>query len=139
MKAKAGTFFGILLVAIAPRVHADEADKKLAAQAFAVLKQHCATCHHGPKPTSDVQDFEVLDRASLIKKRVEGNYKTYYLVFPKNLDKSYLWQRVGVEGSMPPMDRKDRPTAADKDVLKKWIEAGAPDFPKAESKRDVRH
>ena len=56
------------------------------------------------------------------------------LVVPKDLDKSYLWQRAGVEGSMPPMKVKDRPTDDDKAVLKKWIEAGAPDFLKEEKK-----
>jgi mono/diheme cytochrome c family protein len=111
-----------------PALWADDADKKLAEQAYKVLETNCARCHHGPNPKSNVEDYDVLDRASLIKQRFDEDKKPYVYVAPKDVKKSLIAQRV-TEGSMPPQKVKIRPTDAEKVALKKWIEAGAPPFP----------
>jgi len=50
-------------------------------------------------------------------------------------DASLVWQRAGVKKDMPPGSNA-KPTAAELDILKKWIEAGAP-FPAAERRKFV--
>jgi hypothetical protein len=114
---------------------AAEEDAKLARQAYSVLKKHCAACHTGAKPKSRVADYDVLSHASLTKARKDDDDKPYRLIVPKDLKQSALWERVGVDGTMPPMKVKTRPSAEDKAVLKKWIEAGAPAFPKAKEEK----
>jgi hypothetical protein len=105
-------------------------DKDLAKKAFQVLNNYCARCHHGPKPKSEVEDYDVLDRASLTKARRDEDKNPFAYITPKDPKKSLIWKRVS-EGSMPPQKVKMRPSEADKEVLKKWIEAGAPPFPPA--------
>jgi hypothetical protein len=124
-------FLGLLGL-LAPAGRAQE-DKNLGNQAFRVLNTYCARCHHGPKPKSNVEDYDVLDRASLIKERRDEDKNPFAYITPKDPKKSLIWKRVA-EGSMPPQKVKERPSEADKEILKKWIEAGAPPFPPTSKK-----
>jgi hypothetical protein len=103
----------VLLVPV--RAAADHTE--LAQQAYSVLKQYCYPCHG---IDFKAPGFNVLDRDILLSMH-EDNEQPY--VVPGNPDKSYLWQRLGVQADMPPSSKK--PTDAEKQLVKKWIEAGA--------------
>lgn len=92
----------------------------LANQGFGILKKYCYRCHG---IDFKVPGYNVLDRTILVA-RHDKDEPPY--VTPGDPEKSLLWQRVGVEKDMPPSGAK--PTDAEKLLLKRWIEAGAP-FP----------
>ncbi len=95
----------------------------LAAEARTILKQHCHRCHAGPGSKGGKADF--LNRADLLlNDRVQ----------PGNPDDSYLLERI-ISGEMPPPGEKPRPVADDIAAMKKWIEAGAAEFPAADKTR----
>jgi serine/threonine-protein kinase len=96
----------------------------LALKARKVLKQHCHACHKGDGSESGYR-FDALDHAGML--RDLGDEKAV-LVAGKP-DQSRVWLRAGVTKTMPPRSVKDRPSAADLETLRKWIEAGAPAFP----------
>ena len=109
----------LLALALATgELSAQAEDRKLAADARAVLEKFCSRCHGDTKQSGDL---DVRDHKILVAPR--GPEETY--VKPKEPAKSYLWQRID-SGDMPPANAK-QPTPADKAVLKKWIEAGAPE------------
>jgi serine/threonine-protein kinase len=97
-----------------------EPDRAVAEQGIALLKKYCHRCHG---IDFKVPHFNVLDRAGLVASR--GKDEPAYVV-PGKPQESYLWQRVSVDEDMPPKGTK--PNAEEKEVLKKWIVAGAP-FP----------
>jgi mono/diheme cytochrome c family protein len=105
-----------------------ETNEELALQARGVLKQHCYRCHHGEG--SDGGEFDVLKDATLTAKPADGE-KPYVLAGKP--DQSYLLQRLE-KNAMPPKAIRERPTDADKAIIRKWISAGAPAFPAAESR-----
>ncbi|MBX9627517.1 MAG: DUF1549 domain-containing protein [Gemmataceae bacterium] len=72
-----------------------------------VLASHCLSCHSGPKPKGDL---DLSRKAGALAAVVAGQP-----------DDSPLWQRVAAD-EMPP--KKPLP-AADRAVLKAWVEAGA--------------
>ena len=102
----------------------------IAVRARTVLKQHCARCHHGNG--SEGGDFDVLKDKTMTADRVGD--KPY--VIPGKPSESYLLQRVE-RGSMPPKSISNRPSAADKAALRRWIETGAPAFPATEARPHV--
>jgi serine/threonine protein kinase len=95
-------------------------EKDLAVKAHGLLKKYCYRCH-GVR--FEVPGFNVLDHDVLVANR--GAEETPYVVSGKP-DESALWDRVGVEEDMPPANPK--PSAADRALIGRWIEAGAP-FP----------
>jgi serine/threonine-protein kinase len=97
-------------------------DPELARHARAILKTYCYRCH-GVR--FEVPGYDVLDRDVLVARRGEDE-PTY--VVPGQPEASYLWQRVGVDRDMPPSGPK--PSDAERAVIARWIEAGAP-FPQA--------
>jgi serine/threonine-protein kinase len=103
-------------------------DPKLAQQGYEFLNKYCARCHG---IDFKVPKLNVLDRDILLAKNKDGDP---YLT-PGQPDKSQLWQRVGVDKDMPKGLKKPKPQEID--LLKKWIEAGAP-FPGAEEKRTFK-
>jgi Planctomycete cytochrome C len=100
-----------------PPLPAKIPEAQLAAQGVQFLKTYCYRCHG---IDFKVPRFNVLDRAGLVAKRDKEEQP--YVVPGKPLD-SQVWQRVGVDEDMPPRGKK--PSAAEKDLLKKWIAAGA--------------
>jgi serine/threonine-protein kinase len=140
--------FAVAIFLVAPWSGARSAepeDGKLGAQAFGFLKKYCAECHHGPKPASGVKNYDVLDYDNLTQKRTKGG-KDVFLVKAgakgkEALEMSRVWQRAGVEkqagadGDMPPDDASAKPTDKEREeVLRKWLEAGAPAWPKEAAK-----
>jgi serine/threonine-protein kinase len=120
----------------AARAQAPDADPKaLALQARAVLRQYCHRCHHGPG--SEGGDFDMLTVETLTVPR-DGE-KPH--VIPGRPADSYLFQRMALrkngQGDMPPKAVPERPADADKAVVKKWIESGAPAFPATEGRSYV--
>ena len=119
MKTRYLLAFVFILSGAPAFVRAADPDPKLAGEAYTILKKYCAKCHHD---TFKVQDYDVLDY-----KLLTGGGSTY--IVPGKLDKSDLWDRVGVKGDMPPEKVTVRPSNEEKEVLKKWIEAGAAPWP----------
>jgi serine/threonine-protein kinase len=103
---------------------------QLAARARGVLKQHCQRCHG---LTFEVEGFDVLDHKVLTAPR-DGDRR---YVEPGKPEASLLFQRLAVRNNMPPRNVRERPSDEDKDVIRRWIEAGAPPFPVAEPRRFV--
>ena len=95
------------------------AEEDLAQQAHAVLKKHCYRCHGAD---FKVPGMNVLDVDTLTAERKDA---PAYVVLG-NADDSYLWQRVGIDADMPPEDAPDQPTAAEREIIKRWILAKAP-------------
>jgi hypothetical protein len=104
-----------LLAPAAPA--AEKSSDVLAVEARAVLRKRCAACHAGDKARAGLR---VLNAAGL--KRPD-----HLLVTPGRPDSSELLQLVGC-GTMPPGTRPKVPQA-ERDVLREWVAAGAPDFP----------
>jgi serine/threonine-protein kinase len=106
----------------APRAWANGPDAMLADRAVGVLRQYCYRCHG---QEYKVEGYNVLDRTVLVAKRVdESPY-----IMPGKPDESELWNRFD---DMPPKGSK--PSPAERETIKKWIEAGAP-FPAASQAR----
>ena len=99
---------------------------ELAARAKQVLKAHCHRCHNGPGSTgsSSGYDFDVTRHDSLTK-AADGDPT----VVGHSLTKSSLWEAV--QKRMPQRGSPERAAFGDaeREALKKWIEAGAPPFP----------
>jgi mono/diheme cytochrome c family protein len=89
----------------------------LAAAAQAVLRTHCYRCH-GLDGASKGGFGYVLNRAELI---------AHGKIVPSDVGHSKLYRRVS-SGDMPPEEVTERPSDADVATLRRWIEAGAPDF-----------
>lgn len=102
----------LISLSIGSPLEADAATK-----ARAVLQSHCARCH-GPAGLAKGGFGYVLDRDRLVAR---GK------VVPSDAAGSLLFQRV-VAGEMPPRERKERPSADEIAMLKRWIDSGAPAF-----------
>ena len=91
----------------------------LAAQAKQVFRTRCFECHGG-KATQE--GIKVLDRALLVDSKK--------VVVPGEPDKSILYQRISAddESQMPPPGQP-RPSAEEIATVRRWIAAGAPNFP----------
>jgi WD40 repeat protein len=115
-------FLGLLLSAAL--VRADTSP--LAVNARAVLAAYCANCHAGGKTKGGFG--YTLDRERLVARQK---------VVPGKPDESELYDLVR-KGEMPPAGTARRPTPADVEGLKQWIEAGAPDWQPAPAHDFVR-
>jgi uncharacterized membrane protein/mono/diheme cytochrome c family protein len=113
----------VVLLAIAStqasRGAAPEPKRDLGAEVRAVFAAKCAACH-GPDLAKPKGRFGyVLDL-----RKVAGNPE---MVVPSSLDESELWGLVS-RGEMPPPESASAPlTDAEKDTIRAWIAAGAPD------------
>ena len=102
-----------LLAASAVAAEPDKA--ALAQQVQAILKANCYRCHGQDGVFEGGMNF-ILDAAKLAARKK---------IVPGKPDESPLYLRV-MKGAMPPVDEQPRPSAADKAILKQWIEVGAP-------------
>jgi len=92
-------------------------DPRLAAQTLAVFQQKCAACH-GPQAKKPKKFAYVTDLP-----RLAANPK---LITPRDPAKSKIWQSIE-DGDMPPDDAETGPLSdAQKQLIKRWIETGAP-------------
>ncbi len=98
----------LLLIVLASAVRAapPDFDKQIAP----LFASHCLDCHRGAKPKGDL---DLSRKAGVLGK--DG------AVVPGKLGESTLWERVAGD-EMPP---KKPLSAADKKLLKEWIESGA--------------
>src|SRR5947209_1215280 len=87
----------------------------LASSALEVLRANCYRCH-GKDGQHEGKLNDVLDMAGLREKQ---------FVVPGDAAKSRLLTRIS-KGQMPPPDETPRPTPADVERLREWVEAGAP-------------
>jgi hypothetical protein len=101
---------------------ADEASSEgdTARLAASILRRSCARCHKG-KGSESGYAFDVLDVESLADNGV---------LIAGEPDSSSLFE-VLYEGRMPPRNRPQlpRPSAAETEIVKAWIVAGAPPLP----------
>src|SRR5688572_26259863 len=104
---------------------AEPSSEELARKARELFTAHCYRCH-GKEGANEGGFNYVLDRQRLLQRRK---------VVPGDAAKSRLYRRLfSTDDPMPPAEEKDRPSAADIALLKKWIDAGAPDFNKGASR-----
>jgi serine/threonine-protein kinase len=119
---------GLMAISSAAQTPAD-----LAVSARKILKKHCLTCHSGEGSSSGYL-FDVLNHKSLVTDQADEKA----VVVAGKLD-SRLWVRAGVEKTMPPKAVKERPTAEELEIVKKWIEAGAPAYPEPKERTFITH
>jgi hypothetical protein len=98
---------------------AEPPGRDLGAEVRGVFAARCAGCHGPDLPKPKGRFGYVLDL-----RRVAGNPE---MVIPGRPDESELWGLVQ-HGDMPPADSPHGPlTAAEKETIRAWIAAGAPD------------
>jgi mono/diheme cytochrome c family protein/DNA-directed RNA polymerase subunit RPC12/RpoP len=90
----------------------------LAQAVYALFKTYCYRCH-GENGTAEGGLNYILDLDKIKARRK---------VIPGKPDASRLYRRVA-QGEMPPEEERRRPQAADIDLLRRWIAAGAPSMP----------
>jgi serine/threonine-protein kinase len=91
------------------------------AQVRAIFEKNCFRCH-GRDGQAEAGVL-ILERDKLVAQKK---------VVPGDAEKSRLFQRLTSEDDpMPPEDETPRPSAADIEVVKQWIVAGAPSFTEA--------
>lgn len=95
-------------------------DNKKKGQALAnkvrdILERTCYRCH-GQNGSNEGGFGYALDFEKLLERKVK----------PNNAERSRLYRRMGVALDMPPDGEEPRPTQAEIDIVKQWIEAGAP-------------
>ena len=106
-----GSFIG--LIGFCQAAEPDRPD--LARKAEAILRANCYQCHGQDGVFEGGMNY-ILDAAKLIARKK---------IVPGKPEESKLYIRVA-KGTMPPADHQPRPSAAEKEILKQWIAAGAP-------------
>lgn len=114
-----GLAVSVLLAATQPTPPRTNVDTDaLAARAKEIFRAHCLECHGGVKTNGGVK---VLDRTQLVRKEK---------VMPGKPEDSYLFQLVtAIDDSVMPPAGQPRLSTDDVEAIRKWIVAGAPDFP----------
>src|SRR5688500_14073372 len=96
----------------------------LAKQAYGILMTQCYRCHGNQKR---VEGFDVSARDTLVSE--ERQY-----IVPGDLENSQIWTRVAVYEDMPPKGNPEKLSNEEREILKQWIQSGAP-FPPSEQPR----
>jgi WD40 repeat protein len=89
-------------------------DAALPGEAHAFLKKHCYRCH-GQDGSLEGGLSYILDRDRLVSRKK---------LIPGDARLSPVYKRVAA-GKMPPPDVKERPTPAEIELLRRWIDNGA--------------
>jgi hypothetical protein len=120
MRREIVVFVGLAVTAGGNQVAgAEPPGRDLGAEVRGVFAAKCTACHGPDLPKPKGRFGYVLDL-----QRVAGNPE---MVIPGRPDESELWMLV-LHGDMPPADSPRGPlTAAEKEVVRAWIAAGAPD------------
>lgn len=139
----AGAILALPALALAPRsamlqggplyvpiAHADDAkeptNEELAKNAWAVLEKHCIACHGEGKGKYRASPIDKGTLAKLIEKKH---------IVPGKPDESPVYTlMIDKDDPMPPKKVKERPTDAEVNSIKVWIEKGAPAWPTEEKK-----
>ena len=122
-----------VLTALAWADQSMAADERLVSEGRAFLAKYCHDCHGGANDVGE--DLNVLDREAMLK-RPESPDKKPYLV-PGKPGESLIWEYAGVGPDYRmPKKRAPQPTPEERQVLERWILAGA-EFPRAEARKAV--
>ena len=106
---------GMALCWVATSLAADAPDPTFERNVRPILKAHCFQCHGEAGKTEAKLDVR-------LKRLIEKGGEAGPAIVPGQPDQSLLLKRVE-SGEMPPSERK--PTVAERDVLRRWIAAGA--------------
>ena len=108
-------------ISIGPIARAEGNKADLATKARDVLKEFCSACHKGPDSSGGRFN------ASIHETLITGNNA---VVVPGNPEKSALWEQLK-SGKMPLKNSAEakRMTPDKKEILRKWIQDGAPAWP----------
>lgn len=101
----------------------------LALKSREVFKAYCYRCHKGPG--SKGGDFDVMAAKTLLKATENDSLP---IVKGKSGDSEVYLRMVDKDDPMPPAKIKERPSESDLAVVKRWIDAGAPEPTLAERK-----
>jgi hypothetical protein len=113
--------FVCTLVVAGSSAFADEPPPRFARDVQPLLKRHCLKCHG---PAKREGNLNLSTPAGIVRGGKNGA-----ALVPHDVQASLLWKRVAEE-EMPP----DEPLAEnEKDLLKRWIAAGAPGLPAREA------
>ena len=98
-----------------------DSSPSLAAQVKRIFRNHCFECHGDARRESDIHVFE---RASYIDDGMES-------VVGGDVDGSYLYDVISTEDEVIRMPKSPLPalTIEQREIVRKWIETGAPAFP----------
>ena len=108
--------FGVLAVTACSSVFAADAPElTFEKHVRPILKAHCFQCHGEADKTESKLDVR-------LKRLLEKGGESGPAIVPGHPDQSLLLKRVE-SGEMPPVERKL--TATEKDILRRWIAAGA--------------
>lgn len=104
---------------------------ELGAKVKAIFLKHCFECHREGTPIEQHSGIKILHHDLLIKTRK--------VVIPCRPDESELYKRLTSKDEvlvMPPLDPADRArmTPDEIETVRRWIEAGAPPFPRTRPK-----
>jgi len=125
------SLFAALLVLLPLTLVAQPSEGDLADSGYRVLKTYCHQCHGGA--TEEEPGLLVLDRDSLV--RLPTGKKQPYVV-PGDPKQSLLWIRAVKQADMPPEYATAKPTAKERQLIERWIAAGAP-FPVNQQRKPV--
>jgi len=103
--------YGLLLTTLFAPANPGDFDKDI----LPIFQTHCVRCHGGERLRADL---DVRSRAGLLKGGESGP-----ALSPGSAEKSLLWIHVAAD-RMPP--GKEKLTAKQKQVLRAWIDGGAP-------------
>lgn len=113
------TLLALLALAAGPVIAADEVDFKK--DIAPVLEASCIKCHNAEKKKGKL---DMSTKAAFEKGGEDGK-----IVEPGKAEESSLIKSILLpaddDDAMPPADKAPRPTAAQIESLKKWINAGA--------------
>ncbi len=115
--------FGFLLVAFATVAPAAAADVDFARDVRPILARHCFKCH-GPDAEQRKGDLRLDDRQVATGPAESGERA----IVPGEPEASELIRRIGTSDPdevMPPPETKNPVSAADREILRQWIAAGA--------------
>lgn len=115
--------FCVAFVCCQGKLAAQESD--LAADVKQIFRLRCSGCHGDTNPQADIN---ILDRASYVGPKGQ--------VVPGSTDESILYDRIATDDEDSRMPPGPRPalTIGEFETVRKWIEAGASEFPE-----DVEH
>ena len=119
-----GTF--VVWVGLCGAAHEPAEAPHFAREVRPILADHCFACHGPDASTRQPRSNPLrLDRAAGLNERRDGQR----VVDAGSPDRSLLWIRLtaaDLAERMPPTSAKHAPSAEELDVLRRWIEAGAP-------------
>src|SRR5262249_17911673 len=106
---------GMLAITAASNRAADQPTVTFEKDVLPLLQTKCLSCHGAGKQKADL---DLRSRASLLKGGETGP-----AVKPGSAKDSLLWEKINAD-QMPP--DKNKLTAAEKALIKTWIDSGAP-------------